>query len=98
MPPTAVGYEDRIHRYVKVLKILRSKQMYTRQLLNIIGSWGDGYNLIVEMSSLGLIERFRAPCQNAGEPGQLRWCIYNKVSEKGLKILEVFEGLEKGWV
>ena len=86
----------KIHRYLKVLKILRGKPMYTRQLLNIIGSWGDGYSLIIEMSSLGLIERYTAPCQNTTQDaGQLRWCKYNKISDKGLKILEALENLEE---
>jgi hypothetical protein len=87
---------SKIHRYLKVLKILRGKPMYTRQLLNMIGSWGDGYGLIVEMSSLGLIERYTAPCQNTNiDAGQLRWCKYNKISDKGLKILEALEELEE---
>jgi hypothetical protein len=85
----------KIHRYLKILRILRGKPMYTRQLLNIIGSWGDGYSLIIEMSSLGLIERYTAPCQNTHDAGQLRWCKYNKISEKGLKILEALEVLEE---
>ena len=85
----------KIHRYLKILRILRDRPMYTRQLLNIIGSWGDGYSLVVEMSSLGLIERYIAPCQNAQDAGQLRWCKYNKISEKGLKILEALEELEE---
>jgi hypothetical protein len=85
----------KIHRYLKILRILRDRPMYTRQLLNIIGSWGDGYGLIVEMSSLGLIERYTAPCQNAQDAGQLRWCKYNKISDKGLKILEALESLEE---
>jgi hypothetical protein len=85
----------KIHRYVKILRILRGKPMYTRQLLNTIGSWGDGYSLIIEMGSLGLIERYTAPCQNTQDAGQLRWCKYNKISEKGLKILEALEGLEE---
>ena len=85
----------KIHRYLKILRILRDRPMYTRQLLNIIGSWGDGYGLIVEMSSLGLIERYTAPCQNAQDAGQLRWCKYNKISDKGLKILEALEDLEE---
>jgi len=85
----------KIHRYLKILRILRGKPMYTRQLLNIIGSWGDGYSLIIEMSSLGLIERYTAPCQNTHDAGQLRWCKYNKISDKGLKILEALEVLEE---
>ena len=85
----------KIHRYLKILRILRGKPMYTRQLLNIIGSWGDGYSLIIEMSSLGLIERYTAPCQNTHDTGQLRWCKYNKISDKGLKILEALEVLEE---
>jgi len=65
---------SKIHRYLKILKILRDRPMYTRQLLNMVGSWGDGHSLVVEMSSLGLIERYTAPCQNTHDAGQLRWC------------------------
>jgi hypothetical protein len=74
----------KIYRYARALQLLKRKPLYTREFLTLLGSWGDSHILLKEMESLGLIVRYHGYCRSSK-----RRCVYNKVSAKGDKLLDV---------
>lgn len=80
----------KIYRFAKALRILEEKDpLYTREFLRIISDWGDSFELLKEMSSIGLIERYVDYCR--GSRG--RKCVYNRVTKKGKELLILVDRL-----
>ncbi|MEM2300830.1 MAG: hypothetical protein QXR14_01310 [Sulfolobales archaeon] len=79
----------KIYRFARVLKVLEKGPLYTRELLNIMNSWGETFELLKEMSRLELIERYRSRC---GETIN-RICVYNRITGKGKEFLFLIDRL-----
>ncbi|HWQ17717.1 MAG TPA: hypothetical protein VNL13_07815 [Sulfolobales archaeon] len=77
----------KIYRFVRVLKVLEKRSLYTRELLSIMNSWGETFELLKEMNRLGLIERYKDRC---GETVN-KICVYNRVTSKGREFLSLID-------
>ena len=65
---------------IKLLRILKNKELHTRELLITIGSWGYGQSLLKRATNLGLIER-KVKKEKSARRGKPR--IYNSLTTKG---------------
>lgn len=81
----------RIYRFTRALRILEKGPLYTREFLGIISDWGDSFELLKEMSRLGLIQRYTDYCRDSHR----RRCVYNRVTEKGREFLSLIDRLMK---
>ena len=65
---------------IKLLRILKNKELHTRELLITMGSWGYGQSLLKRATNLGLIER-KVKKEKSARRGKPR--IYNSLTTKG---------------
>ena len=77
----------------RALRLLRDfGPMYTRQLLGHLRGWENGHEVIELLARLGLIRRVRDQCTH----DRRRVCIYNYITETGLRVLEFIESSLEG--
>lgn len=69
--------------YLKILRLLKEPK-YTRELLEYLPEWRRTHRRLKELEAMGLIRRWR------GERGR----VYQGLTEKGKRILELWEGSE----
>ena len=79
----------KIYRFARILRVLEKRPLYTRELLNIMSSWGETFELLKERNELELIERYRSRC---GESIN-RICVYNRITSKGKEFLSLIDRL-----
>ena len=67
---------------MRILK--KNKELHTRELLIIMGSWGYGQSLLKRATNLGLIERKvkKEKSRGRGKP-----MIYNSLANKGREVV-----------
>ncbi|MEM4970008.1 MAG: hypothetical protein QXE01_02005 [Sulfolobales archaeon] len=80
----------KIYRYVKALQVLKKRPLYTREFLSVLRSWGDSHALLKELEALGLVIRYTDYCRSSK-----RKCVYNKISAKGDKLLNIIGELSR---
>ncbi|HEU5462110.1 MAG TPA: hypothetical protein VFU79_07550, partial [Nitrososphaeraceae archaeon] len=59
---------------IPLLRVLKKKELHTRELLITMGSWGYGQSLMKRATNLGLIER---KIKKEKSPGRGKPRIYN---------------------
>ena len=71
---------------IKLLRILKNKELHTRELLITMGSWGYGQSLLKRATNLGLIER-KVKKEKSARRGKPR--IYNSLTTKGRDLVRL---------
>ena len=69
---------------IPLFRILKNKELHTRELLITMGSWGYGQSLLKRATNLGLIERKVKKEKSRGR-GKPR--IYNSLTNKGREVV-----------
>ena len=79
---------------IPLLRVLKNKELHTRELLITMGSWGYGQSLMKRATNLGLIERKVKKEKSRGR-GKPR--IYNALTNKGREVVKLADriGYEK---
>ena len=69
---------------IPLLRVLKKKELHTRELLITMGSWGYGQSLMKRATNLGLIER---KVKKDKSPGRGKPRIYNSLTNKGREVV-----------
>ena len=69
---------------ISLLRVLKKKELHTRELLITMGSWGYGQSLLKRATNLGLIER---KIKKEKSPGRGKPRIYNSLTNKGREVV-----------
>ena len=69
---------------ISLLRVLKKKELHTRELLITMGSWGYGQSLMKRATNLGLIAR---KVKKAKSPGRGKPRIYNSLTNKGREVV-----------
>jgi len=73
----------RLLRTVAAVKAAKGRWPYTRELLEHLGTWGYGQEVLEEAVRRGLVERYEGRCASR------RPCVYNKLTEKGEALIKL---------
>mgnify|MGYP000430342906 CR=1 FL=1 len=84
---------ERYPSIIKVLEILRERPHYTRELLDKLNTWGYGLEEVRRCEYYGLIKREWGDCDRKSK--FRRRCLWNYITERGLRLLALIEGEEE---
>ena len=82
----------RLLKEIERFRQTRHRDPYTRETLRIVRTWGHGHKIIKLAEKLGLIERYEGYIKRAGKRIK---CIYNTITEKGRKFIQIFTAEEE---
>lgn len=84
---------ERYPSLVRICSILKERPHYTRELLDKLNTWGYGLEEIRRAEYYGLIKREWGECPDSKK--FKRRCLWNYITERGLRLLALIEGEEE---